>query len=223
MEAPTKNYRFLKYLIFFSSLPCDAVVSTSSLSKHFGVSQQTISRLIRSMESGGLISRKLVGDGQRIAVTSKGRNFMSEVQLALKASLSEHNSILFVGTVERGSGEGAYYMQQEGYVRQFKQLVGYLPFPGTLNLRVSQRDTNKKALLSLFPSTLISGFKSREREFGSIRCYACLINGSVKGHIIIPERAHHEDCVLELISEKNLMQVLGIDYGDELRVEVWRD
>ena len=36
-------------------------------------------------------------------------------------------------------GEGSYYMSLKGYKKQFKEKLGYEPFPGTLNLKLEDK------------------------------------------------------------------------------------
>ena len=39
-----------------------------------------------------------------------------------------------------GMSEGAYYMSLKGHARQFVKRIGYVPFPGTLNAKLEERE-----------------------------------------------------------------------------------
>ena len=43
-----------------------------------------------------------------------------------------------VGEVSSGLGEGRYYISRKSYIIQFQEKLGFIPFLGTLNIRVSQ-------------------------------------------------------------------------------------
>ena len=41
------------------------------------------------------------------------------------------------GEVTTGLGKAAYFLSQEFYTNEFKKNLGFVPFPGTLNVIVS--------------------------------------------------------------------------------------
>ena len=43
---------------------------------------------------------------------------------------------IIIGKVEPGLGKGQYYISREGYQNQFLQNLGFVPFPGTLNIKL---------------------------------------------------------------------------------------
>ncbi|MCD4739821.1 CTP-dependent riboflavin kinase [archaeon] len=222
MQKQYPQLKFLKYLLYLSSLPSDKISSTATLSKEFDVSQQTISRVLREMEDLSLITRTLSSSGQSLVLTQKGRDVLLETKSLIDSALEEKfEKVSINGIVCSGSGEGAYYMSQRGYMDQFKNILNCVPFPGTLNVLLSPSDVKKKVIISGFDPVFISGFRTREREFGVLLCYPCLIGGSVDGFVIFPERVHHEPNILEVISDANLKDTLALKDGDKLRVVVW--
>src|SRR5439155_11094149 len=59
-------------------------------------------------------------------------------------------SCTFHGTVFACSGRGGYYVGHPEYVKSFKELLGYAPFPGTLNVkRGTEEDIRQRNRLSL--------------------------------------------------------------------------
>lgn len=215
-------FKALPYLLYLMKQEKEyKQVSTSVLAEEFGFSQQTASRLLRELESEGLIRRDVTPKGQFVELTKKGKDVLLAISSELDSVLKEPiRKISLRGRLISGSGEGAYYMTRAPYVRQFEHLLGYTPFPGTLNLELPPEDVVKKAKLASLEHTFISGFKARGRAFGPIRCYPCIINNKVRGHILIPERTHHPENIIEVICEKSLRKMFKLKDGDELRIDV---
>ena len=42
------------------------------------------------------------------------------------------------GRVVGGLGQGQYYISRKGYRHQFIQKLGFVPFPGTLNIKLDE-------------------------------------------------------------------------------------
>ena len=189
-------------------------IPSAQLGELSGVSQQTAARNLKELEDDGLIRRVKTGRGQGIIVTEKGLAELTELYSSLKAFLEEEAPATKVtGTISRGMGEGAYYVNE--YAEEIKNKLGYKPFPGTLNVKISE-----PLIMDRLLTGTIKGFKKKNRTFGSIR-YAP-VRVSAKGqtvdcHIIVPARTHHKD-VLEIICPLNLRDKLGIADGDSVNV-----
>ena len=67
----------------------------------------------------------------------------------------------------------------------------------------------------------IDEFKTRNRTFGSVRCFRAKINGS-DGAIVIPLRTHYSS-VLEFISHDYLRGKLNLKDGDEVKIVIYFD
>jgi riboflavin kinase, archaea type len=190
-------------------------VPSAQLGELAGVSQQTAARNLKELEDDGLIRRVKTGRGQGIIVTEKGIAELTELYSGLKAFLEEEAPTTKVtGTISRGMGEGAYYVNE--YAEEIKNKLGYKPFPGTLNVKISE-PLNLDRLLT----GTIKGFKKKNRTFGSIRYAPVSVSAKGQGidrHIIVPARTHHKD-VLEIISQYNLREKLGVADGDAVKVE----
>ncbi len=118
-------------------------------------------------------------------------------------------------------GEGRFYTQQDGYIDQFKQKLGFVPYPGTLNVEIEYVERNKLRLLKNSKAIDIYEFKTRNRTFGSVRCFKAKINGS-DGAIVIPLRTHYSS-VLEFISHDYLRGRLNLKDGDEVKIVIYFD
>ena len=139
----------------------------------------------------------------------------------LKGVMNRREEFLFTGRVFSGMREGGYYVSLGGYRRQFTNLLGFIPFPGTLNLRlVSSAQIEQKRLLRSMTGIFIEGFEDRARSYGPARCFRARIGETQKGAALVIERTHYDDTVLELISPVNLRRELKLKDGDELSAAV---
>ncbi len=189
--------------------------STSKIADELNVSQQTISRKLREMESLQLIKREVSPNGLSIAIADKGRAFLKQNYLELESIFKEKKQEL-KGTVEKGIGEGKYYMSMKQYQQQFSSKLGFDAYPGTLNLKVSKVDA--MTFLSNLEPVIINGFTTKSRTYGSLTCYKIKIN-SIEGAIVIPERTRHEEEIFEIIAPVYLRGKLNLKDGDILRVK----
>lgn len=116
-------------------------------------------------------------------------------------------------------GEGRYYVSIEGYRRQFKEKLGFDPYPGTLNLKIPREEMYFRSRLDEEEGIKIEGFKTEERTFGDVKAFKCRVKG-VEGAVVIPQRTHYPKNVLELIAPVRLREVLSLKDGDWIEVEV---
>ena len=115
-------------------------ITTSILGKEIGKSQQSASLHLKELELGGFIERIQSGRKQSIKITSKGFIELSTLHNLLSKLISKSpNSLSITGTITSGMGEGAYYMSMKGYTKQFKVKLGYIPYPGTLNVQLKEK------------------------------------------------------------------------------------
>ena len=112
------------------------------------------------------------------------------------------------GRVVTGLGEGRYYLSREGYRKQFKQKLGFDPYPGTLNLKLSEPFCQSSE-----GSIEIEGFNDEGRAFGGCRCYLLMIR-DVRCAAVRPERSRYPPDLVEIIAPVNLRKALGLYDGD---------
>jgi riboflavin kinase len=121
--------------------------------------------------------------------------------------------------VESGLGEGAYYMSLRPYMKQFEEILGFLPYPGTLNLRLTAVAVQRRKRLTLADWYLVEGFESEGRTFGKAHCLPCMI-GTVPCGIVVPGRSHYPEALVEVIAPIGLRKELELKDGDEVVIEV---
>lgn len=197
-------------------------LSTIRLAEDSGLSQQSASRILMKMERMGLIERTSTREGSFIRISKKGEDLLRKVHLGLSAIFEGRpRSIIVEGRVFSGLGEGAYYVSREPYRRQFIEKLGFDPYPGTLNLKISSgQDSKLRADLDVYPGIEIRGFKNKDRTYGPVKCFHAVINGSEKGAVVFALRSHYSKDVLEIIAPKYLRGHLGLRDGDKVSVEI---
>jgi riboflavin kinase, archaea type len=197
-------------------------VTTTELGKGIGRSQQAASKHLLDLENSGYIERIKSGQKFAVRVTDKGFSEIQSLFSSLRTALESSPAIIdFEGSVVSGMGEGAYYMSLEGYRKQFKEKLGYEPYPGTLNVRLTdQVYMNARRELGSHPSIFLDGFSDGTRTYGWVKCYRAVINNSVKAAVLVLERTHYDDSMLEVIAPMSIKQASGIKNGDRIKVQV---
>ncbi|MHC1600202.1 MAG: DUF120 domain-containing protein [Candidatus Methanospirareceae archaeon] len=189
-------------------------------------SVQTAARRLQELERESLVNRRITVDGQWIMLTKKGIE-------QLKKECYEYQELFFsipkieveiAGRVITGLGEGGYYTTLEGYKKQFEAKLGFIPFPGTLNLSLDLLCIVARKKLDGRNGIEIEGFESENRTFGGGKCFPCKILDDraegIKSAVIIPDRTHYPEDILEIISPVYLRGELNLKNGDEIRIRV---
>lgn len=197
-------------------------VTTGDLGKNIGRSQQAASKHLLDLETEGYIERIRRGQKFAVRVTDKGYTEIEGLFASLKSALeSAPASIDFEGTVVSGMGEGAYYMSLAGYKKQFKEKLGYEPYPGTLNIRlIDPLYMTARRELGRHPSIFIDGFSDGTRTYGWVKCYRATIDGVENAAALVLERTHYDDSMLEVIAPVSIKDSARIKVGDKVKVRV---
>ena len=121
-----------------------------------------------------------------------------------------------------GLGEGAYYITKDAYRKQFIEKLGFDPYPGTLNIKLtSDYDTKARAELEAYPAIEIQGFKNETRTYGPVKCYPVMINNKAKGALIFAMRTHYDASVIEIIAPNFLRQQLKLKDNHKIKIEAF--
>jgi len=198
--------------------------STEYLAEKLEISQQTSSRYLIELERKGWIQRTVTPEGSLIKITDEGARELQKLYVNLRFLLEATYppSITLEGTVFTGLGEGAYYILKEPYRRQFIEKLGFDPYPGTLNLKLTtDYDLKARAELEAYPAVEIQGFKNEDRTFGLVKCYPAKIDNKVKGALVFALRSHYDKSVLEVISPVYLRKQLNLKDGHKVKVEIF--
>lgn len=199
-------------------------LTTTEIAKKIKRSQQLASKELLDLEFFGYISRNKKSKKYTIKVTEKGYQQVYDLFLFLKTSIESFKYIIdFEGHIITGMGEGAYYMSLNGYKQQFKEKLGYEPYPGTLNIKLnSMLYVEAKKEMLKYPSIDIEGFSDQSRTFGWVKCYPAYINDSVNinSSILILERTHYDDSIIEIIAPFSIKEQFSLKNGDYIRLKV---
>ena len=197
-------------------------ITTTSLGKSIKKSQQAASKHILELENGGFIDRVMTGRQLSVKITQKGYSELVKLHLILGSSLGSSDSYLELnGVVISGLGEGAYYMSLNGYTKQFKTKIGYIPFPGTLNVKLNQlQATQIIQQLNDLDNVVIDPFSDGKRTYGWVKCFHVTLNNSIKCELIRLERTHHDNSIIELISKNNLRKTARLQTGSKVTVRI---
>jgi riboflavin kinase len=211
----------LKELALLGATKNRIEISSLELAKQLQTSQQTASRYLVELDKKGMITRELGIKKQLILITGSGEDSLQEEFLQYQQIFELTDRVIFKGKVISGMGEGRYYTEQNGYVEQFKQKLGFVPFPGTLNVEIEYVERNKLRLLKDHRAINIDEFKTKNRSFGSVRCLRAKIDG-LDGAIVLPMRSHYSN-ILEFISKDYLREKLDLNDGDGVKIVIYFD
>ena len=199
-------------------------VSTEYFAEKMGMSQQTASRYLIQLEKERWIRRTITPEGCLIKIADTGMTQLNTLHANLRMMLEAKYpaSVTLEGTVFTGIGEGAYYITKEGYRKQFVEKLGYDPYPGTLNIKLtSDYDIKARAELEAYPAMEIQGFKNENRTYGPVKCYPVIISNKAKGAILFALRTHYDASVIEIIAPNFLRQQLKLKDGHKVKVEAF--
>jgi riboflavin kinase len=123
--------------------------------------------------------------------------------------------IIFKGAVFSGTGEGRKFIDLSWVKRQIEEKLGFTPYSGTLNIRLSNESAKQKKLLENAERLEVYPEKGY--------CTGILIKAyidSLECAIIIPQVPTYPSDVLEVIAPWYLRERLKIADGSEVTVTV---
>jgi len=200
--------------------------STKFLGEKLSLSQQTVSRRLIELEKKGWIQKTATRAGSLIRITNLGDTQLRSVRTGLNAIFEEKRpiSVTIEGTAFSGFGEGAYYVTRTPYRKQFVEKLGFDPYPGTLNLKISSEyDARIRSELETYPGIEIKGFRSKDRTYGSVKCFRATVNNKEKGAVVLALRTHYNSSVIEVIAPSYLRERLKLKDEDTVEVKVHID
>lgn len=221
-ELKIQHLLTLTYLLSIGAKHNFISVTTNSLGKGIKKSQQAASKHLLELENNKFIERVISGRNTSVKITSKGFSEMAKLASLLQKSIdSSPSDVELKGTLISGMGEGAYYMSLKGYTKQFKSRIGYIPFPGTLNVRLDKKvhqETIKQ--FKNMDGIKIEGFSDGKRTYGWVKCFHAKVNQSIDCELIILERTHHDDSIVELISKTCIRKLGKLKDGSSITVTI---
>lgn len=138
--------------------------------------------------------------------------------LLTKSEEEEKETVELKGEVVSGAEEARYFLSLEGYKKRFREIFGFEPFEGTLNVKLEGNTLKKYERLKEKEGIHIEGFVEKGEKFGSVECFPAEING-VYSLVILPEKTRYEEQV-EIVAEDKLRNELGLEDGEEVKIIV---
>ena len=124
--------------------------------------------------------------------------------------------IALKGRVFSGGGTGSLFVNLSWAKKQFKEKLGFSPYPGTLNLQLSS-GTNVEELRDA-----TKGIKIKSPEgFHEGRCFKALIMKKLWGAVVVPDVPRYPHDLLEILAPVNLRETLGLKDEVKIEVTVW--
>ncbi len=217
---PPEDLQCLKVIALRGGCKGPVFVSSQTIGEMLSISQQTASRRLKGLEARGFIVRTIIPDGQHVTLTGAGEVELRKEYQEYSRIFSEHNKgYVMNGTVVSGIGEGKYYMSLAPYKAQFKTHLGFEPYPGTLNIRLSSSSIPVRKKIDALEWIRIKGFSTDGRTFGDAKCIPCHI-GTISCGIVMPGRTHYPEDIIEVVAPVALRRKLGVEDTDTVTVEV---
>lgn len=219
MQKSEENlYSLLKNLKILSGSSNTIMISSGEIGKKMGISQQSASRLILKAVDEGFIKRDLTARRQHLVITERGIGILMQEFSELSTMLGAQETTKITGYVQSGLGEGRYYISRKPYIVQFQEKLGFIPFLGTLNLRIDNKSEVALRKIRSMNGIKIEGFKTEDRTFGGVKAFHSTIEG-IKAALIFPERSVYSN-IIEVISSEFLREKLGLQDGSSVEIEV---
>jgi riboflavin kinase, archaea type len=209
-----KDLYMLLYLARKTALDTGLQTSTGKIAIELGLSQQTVSRKLTDFAAVGMIQYTVTRTGVEIRVSQQGRKHLYALYDDLQQLFAKKQELC--GVVKDGLGEGRFYMEQEGYKKQFVSLLGFMPYPGTLNLAVDPIAVEN--FIATRDPIMVSGFLTKKRSFGGLICYTVQVQGKLCA-LILPDRSVHKKDTVELIAAEFLRETLQLENGKNIIIE----
>ena len=119
------------------------------------------------------------------------------------------------GEVTTGLGKAAYFLSQEFYTREFEKNLGFIPYPGTLNVMVDEKHLTEISEIKNSCENIIRP----DEGFGAVKYIKARLEGKVNGAIVFPAKTTHEEHYLEFIAQNKLRDELDLEDGDTVSLE----
>ena len=223
-----EKYRFFPLLLEMAKRRClysSKRISRVDLMRSLGLTAWMLNQLLRHAENEGYIIATRYGRSVYYRISDRGRRLLEDVLEELKVVLVEDRVITLKGKVVSGLGEGVVYMSMPEYRERFKKILGFEPYPGTLNVKLDQPSTlAREELRNSSQGYRIEGFEINGKKYGGVVVYRAIINGNNKAvecAVLDIEKTKHGSDILEVIAPVKLREELRLKDGDDVIVEVW--
>jgi CTP-dependent riboflavin kinase len=123
--------------------------------------------------------------------------------------------LILDGKVVSGQGSGRKYLELTWVMQQIEEKLGFKPYPGTLNLMLSEESARFRKLLEKAKSVKICPAEGY--------CVGIIVKATinkVECVLVIPQVEGYPENILEIIAPANLRETLKLKDGDSVAVAI---
>jgi riboflavin kinase, archaea type len=121
------------------------------------------------------------------------------------------------GRLCSGMGEGAIFTQLDWAVREFREKLGFAPYPGTFNLSMDGPAwTDARTRLLQTAGIAIDP----PRGFCAAKCFPVVINDRIEGAAVLPDVGDYPADKFEILAPVGVRRELDLRDGDAVRLRV---
>lgn len=124
-------------------------------------------------------------------------------------------TLLLEGEVFSGKGEGAEFIKLPWVRKQIKEKLGFTPYLGTLNIRLTERSVILKNLLKNAQGIEITPAEGFHRGV----CFKAYLMG-LECAVVIPEVQDYPENTLEVVAPTKLREHLKLKDGSIIEIKV---
>jgi riboflavin kinase len=119
------------------------------------------------------------------------------------------------GKVFSGKGEGAKFMKLSWVKKQIEEKLGFVPYPGTLDVRITIESVELKRALAEGGVDILPA-----AGFHRGKCCRASFRTELMCALVVPEVAGYPENVIEIIGPENLREKFHLSDGDPVEVKV---
>ena len=134
------------------------------------------------------------------------------------SNASNQKIIKLHGIAISGTGEAGTITEIPWVREQFIDKLGINPYPGTFNITVLAEDEDKLNTIRKAKGIEIT---PQDANHCTGISFPALVDGKIKGAVIIPLIPNYPPAQLEIISSENIRHSLSVKDGDLIEVEVY--
>ncbi len=131
----------------------------------------------------------------------------------------EKEDVEITGTVISGAKKASFFTKLEWVKKQSLKKLGFLPFSGTLNVKISVKDS--KMVNKLTQNTSLELIPDN-KNYCSAKVIPVYVSG-IKSALIIPNEKvniHEKKNIIEILSPVKLREKLGLTDGDIVNIRI---
>ena len=122
------------------------------------------------------------------------------------------------GEVVEGMQAGQRFLSKPSYQNRIKKEIGFVPFPGTLNLHVNEKEW--LLLKTKLHKISVPTFTENNQSFGGFDLYRIQLPNKSAGAIIIPLRTSHPAYIIEIIAPFSLREKFGLKNASVFNIQL---